>query len=140
MRVVRTTQSPEFCMVLRDSPHSCTLSKLSYLPARLGAHSEAEEGGGGGVPLHLELSKRCSVALNGLGHLPVHRVQLHGPHHTVLLHMEQYKKKKSENDETRESERNVYCLVIQEARLTRATHRDYRKIESFRGWKRVGDH
>ena len=57
----------------------------SHLATSLAAHSKAEESGGFGVALHLKLSEGCSMSLDGLGHLPVHRVQLHGPHHTVLL-------------------------------------------------------
>ena len=57
----------------------------SHLAPSLAAHSEAEQSGGFGVALHLKLSEGCSMAFDGLGHLPVHRVQLHGPHHTVLL-------------------------------------------------------
>ena len=57
----------------------------SYLSSGLSPHSEAEQSGLLCVALHLELGEARSVAFDGLGNLPVHRVQLHGPHHTVLL-------------------------------------------------------
>lgn len=61
------------------------LGSAAYLPPRLPSHGEAEEGGLFGVALHLELCKPSSVSLDGLRHLPVHRVQLHGSNHPVLL-------------------------------------------------------
>ena len=57
----------------------------SYLSSGLSPHGEAEQSGLLRVALHLELGEAGGVAFDGLGHLPVHRVQLHGAHHTVLL-------------------------------------------------------
>ena len=48
-------------------------------------HSEAEECGLVGVALHLELDEGSGVAFNRLRNLSLHRVQLHGAHHTVLV-------------------------------------------------------
>ena len=48
-------------------------------------HSEAEESRLVGVSLHLELHEGRGVALDRLGHLPLHRVELHGSDHAVLV-------------------------------------------------------
>ena len=37
------------------------------------------------VPLHLELTEGSRVTLNGLGDVPLHAVELHGPDHPVVL-------------------------------------------------------
>ena len=63
----------------------CVCVCVSHLASGLGADGEAEERGRGRVGRHLELPEGCGVALDGLGNLPVHRVQLNGPHHAVLL-------------------------------------------------------
>lgn len=57
----------------------------SYFSSRLSADSEAEQSWLFRVSLHLELCEPGGVSLNGLGHLPVHRVELHGSDDAVLL-------------------------------------------------------
>ena len=37
------------------------------------------------VPLHLELTEGRRVALDWLGDVPLHAVELHGPDHPVVL-------------------------------------------------------
>lgn len=64
---------------------SCATAGKPYFSSRLSPNGETEQSGLFGVALHLELSEACSVPFNGLGHLPVHRVQLHGSNNTVLL-------------------------------------------------------
>lgn len=59
--------------------------RAHYLSPSLGAHSKAKEGGRFGVPFHFEVSEGSSVSLDGLGHFPVYRIQLHGSNYTVLL-------------------------------------------------------
>ena len=63
-------------------------SPVNHLSSGLASHSEAEQSGLLRVALHLELGEAGGVALDGLGHLPVHGVQLHGADHTVLLKRE----------------------------------------------------
>lgn len=55
------------------------------LSSSLTSNSKAKQCGFFSISLHLELSKACSMALDRLRHLPVHRVQLHCSDHTVLL-------------------------------------------------------
>lgn len=57
----------------------------SYFSPCLSADSEAEQSWLFRVSLHLELCEPGGVSLNGLGHLPVHRVELHGSDDAVLL-------------------------------------------------------
>ena len=54
-------------------------------PSCSSSHSETEQGGLLLISLHLELTEGSRVALNGLGDVPLHAVQLHGPHHPVVL-------------------------------------------------------
>lgn len=49
------------------------------------ADGEAEKRRRFGVSLCLELGKRGGVALDRLRHFSVHRVQLHGANHAILL-------------------------------------------------------
>ena len=37
------------------------------------------------VSLHLKLTEGSCVSLDGLGDVPLHTVELHGPHHSVVL-------------------------------------------------------
>lgn len=64
------------------------MDAASHLSSSLASDGEAEQSGLLCVALHLELGKAGGVALNGLRHLPVYGVQLHGSHHTVLLNWE----------------------------------------------------
>ena len=54
-------------------------------PSCSSSHSETEQGGLLLISLHLELTEGSRVALNGLGDVPLHAVELHGPHHPVVL-------------------------------------------------------
>lgn len=58
---------------------------IGHLSSSLASDGEAEQSRLLCVPLHLELGKAGSMALNGLRNLSVDRVQLHGSHHTILL-------------------------------------------------------
>ena len=49
------------------------------------SHSKTEEGGLLLVSLHLELTEGRGVALDGLGDVPLHTVELHGSDHPVVL-------------------------------------------------------
>ena len=52
--------------------------------------SEAEQGGLLLVSLHLELTEGRGVALDGLGDVPLHTVELHGSDHPVVLGADSY--------------------------------------------------
>ena len=54
-------------------------------PSCSSSHSETEQGGLLLISLHLELTEGSRVALNGLGDVPLHAVELHGPDHPVVL-------------------------------------------------------
>ena len=58
-----------------------------YLGNGGSSDGEAEEGGGCLVARHEELPEGSCMALNGLGHLPLHTVQLHRSHHSVRLQL-----------------------------------------------------
>lgn len=60
-------------------------SSNSYFSSCLSSHSKAEQSWLFGVALHLKLCKASGVSFDGLWHLPVHWIQLHGSNHTVLL-------------------------------------------------------
>ena len=67
-----------------SSWRSSNLNNVELAPGST-SHSKAEESALLLVSFHLELDEGSSVALNRLGHLPLHTVELHGPHHPVLL-------------------------------------------------------
>ena len=55
------------------------------LPSSCSSHGKTEQGGLLLVSLHLELTEGRSVALDWLGDVPLHAVELHGPDHTIVL-------------------------------------------------------
>lgn len=57
----------------------------THLSSLLRAHSKGEESRLFSITRNLELSKSSSVALNGLGDFPLHRVQLHVTYYTAIL-------------------------------------------------------
>ena len=63
-----------------------TKVKHAHLSTLWPPNRKHEEGGGVGIPLHSEIGKGGSVALDRLTDLAFHRIQLHGSHNTVLLH------------------------------------------------------
>ena len=63
-----------------------TKVKHAHLSTLWPPNRKHEEGGGVGIPLHSEIGKGGSMALDWLTDLALHRIQLHGSHNTVLLH------------------------------------------------------
>ena len=63
-----------------------TKIKHAHLSTLWPPNRKHEEGGGVGIPLHSEIGKGGSMALDRLTDLALHRIQLHGSHNTVLLH------------------------------------------------------
>ena len=55
------------------------------LPSSCSSHGKTEQGGLLLVSLHLELTEGRGVALDWLGDVPLHAVELHGPDHTIVL-------------------------------------------------------
>lgn len=64
---------------------ACRFCCKSYFSSRLSTDSEAEQSRLLSVSLHLELCEPGGVSLDGLRHLSVHRVELHGSDNAVLL-------------------------------------------------------
>lgn len=63
-----------------------TKVKHAHLSTLWPPNRKHEEGGGVGIPLHSEIGKGGSMALDRLTELALHRIQLHVSHNTVLLH------------------------------------------------------
>ena len=63
-----------------------TKVKHAHLSTLWPPNRKHEESGGVGIPLHSEIGKGGSMALDRLTDLALHRIQLHGSHNTVLLH------------------------------------------------------
>ena len=92
----RTKMWKEFWIHLRyfnrSSDHlkfnfKCSTQSLfkAHLSALGSSYCKAKQGWLGSVSLHLELWECCGMTLDWLAHFSLHRVQLHGPNHTVLL-------------------------------------------------------